>query len=117
MIHFRSVTLFDLILTFSKHQPYTFAHLFHTLRSIKANYGFAAFASPVSVTDMAKKDDFNLHPDLDLTRSLFTLPASVWALCIALVALVCEIGGGGGVGRTASLQRDAFSCIFLRGTG
>ena len=35
-----------------------------------AEFGLAAIISPVSVADKAKSDDFELGPDLDLTRDL-----------------------------------------------
>ena len=58
--HFHLVTLFDLTLTFTKYKAHTYMSPFHPLRSLLAQFGFAAVISPVSVADKAKIDNFDL---------------------------------------------------------
>ena len=40
----------------------------HPLGSLLAKFGFTTVVSPVSVADKEKSDDFDLWPDLNLTR-------------------------------------------------
>ena len=61
-------------------------YLFHSLGSLLAKFGFAAVISSVSVTDDAKRDDFDLWPDLDLNFNLLKkilLKSTRWELSIA----------------------------------
>ena len=83
-------------------------HLYATLRSFLAQFGFAAVISPVSAADKAKIDDFDLWHDLDLTCDLFqkilkfikkySLRAFYCRfahLVTAAGSLVSRVGGGG----------------------
>ena len=62
MLHFLSVTIFDLTLTlnFTNHETLIHMALFHLLRSILAELVFALVISLVPATDKAKGDDFDV---------------------------------------------------------
>ena len=63
--HFHSVAFFDL--TFAKYKAYTYmVHSSFPVRHF-SKIALAAIVCPVSVTDSAESDDFDLWPDLDLT--------------------------------------------------
>ena len=65
--------LFDLTLPFLTIRPILICHLYVTLRSLWAQFGFAAVISPISLANMAKIDDFDLRSDLDLTCDLLQI--------------------------------------------
>ena len=87
-------------------KPILIHNFFQPLSSLLAQFGFAAIISHISVADKAKRDRFDLWPDLDLAcdlfKKIFKIPSKStrWELSIAaspasLRPLVRELAGGG----------------------
>ena len=104
-------------------------YLPHSLGSLFARFELSAVISPVRVTDMAKSDDFDIWPDLDLTCDLLRnlkkcsksihRELSISASPVSLRPPVRELATGGKIYLLPlpPPQRDAFGQISQRGAG
>ena len=98
MHYFHWVTLLylPLTLTFNKDKIYNDMVPFHPLRRILAKFRFTAVFSPDSATDEAKRGEFSLWSDLDLSCDvlflLYSLKAFDCRLAASLQPLARKLG-------------------------